>query len=324
MANAVVGDDVLSEDPTVIRLETMAAELLEKEAGLFLVSGTMANQVAVLTFTNPGDQILVHDQSHIYNLEVGGLSAICGVQPRAYKAENGIYPINEFAQQTHLTSIQSAPTRLLCIENSHDLNKGLAIPVQHINQVVNAAKKLDLAVYLDGARLFNAAVALNVDPAALTRSTDMASFCISKGLACPVGSLLVGSRDQITLARRMRQRLGGGWRQAGVLAAAGIIALEKMVKRLSEDHESASVLAAGLKRIGLGVEMSQVQTNIVLVDLSYMKIDANEFSTKLAARGVLVKPIDDFHLRLVTHLDFASSDIATTIAAFETVIESNC
>jgi threonine aldolase len=308
MCAAVVGDDVLGEDPTVKRLEALAAEMLGKEAGLFLTSGTMANQVAMLTLTNPGDQILVHDQSHIYNLEVGGLSATCGVQPRTFQVKNGIYPIDELVRQTHSASIQQAPTTLLCLENSHDLNQGLAIPSQHIDEVCLAAKDLNLGVYLDGARLFNAAIALNVDPAALTHS---------------VGSVLVGAREQIERAKRMRQRLGGGWRQAGILAAAGIIALEKLVDRLAKDHANARMLAADLKNIGLGIDEAQVQTNIILVNLSPLRVNAYDLSVRMAAKGILIKPIAQNRFRLVTHIDFDTSDIGKTVAAFKTALEEN-
>jgi threonine aldolase len=182
---------------------------------------------------------------------------------------------------------------------------------------------LNLAIYLDGARLFNAAIALDVAPAALTHSVDMAGFCISKGLACPIGSLLVGSRDHIDLAKRMRQRLGGGWRQAGILAAAGIIALEKMVSRLAEDHENARMLAADLKTVGLGIDEAQVQTNIILVNLSSFQVNAYDLSMRMAARGILIKPIDHYRIRLVTHIDFDSSDIGATVAAFEVALEEN-
>jgi threonine aldolase len=321
MYGAVVGDDVFGEDPTVKQLETMAAEMLNKEAGLFLVSGTMANQVAVLTLTKPGDQILVHDQSHIYNLEVGGLSATCGVQPRAFQVSNGVYPVDELAHQIYTASIQQAPTTLLCLENSHDLNQGLAIPGEHIDEVCQAAKDLNLAVYLDGARLFNAAIALDVDPAKLTRSVDLVAFCLSKGLACPVGSVLVGPHKLIDIAKRMRQRLGGGWRQAGILAAAGIIALEKMVDRLAEDHENARKLAAHLKNIGLGIDEMQVQTNIVMVNISHLPINAYDLSERMEARGILIRPIDQSRFRLVTHKDFHASEIGMTVANFQKTLE---
>ncbi len=323
MCNAVVGDDVLGEDPTVRRLEALAAEMLGKEAGLFLASGTMANQVAVLTLTSPGDLVLVHDQSHIYNLELDGLVATCGVQPHVFQVRNGVYPVNELVRQTLHDSHQQAPTTLLCLENSHDLNQGLAIPSLHIDDACQAVKEFNLAVYLDGARIFNAAIALQTDPAALARSVDMAAFCLSKGLACPVGSVLVGSQRHIDLARRMRQRLGGGWRQAGILAAAGIYALENMIDRLVEDHQKARMLAADLKQIGFGIDGTQVQTNIILMDLSDLRINAYALAEQVATKGILVRPIDQNRIRLVTHLDFDTSDIDTTVAAFKTTLEEN-
>jgi threonine aldolase len=321
MCNAVVGDDVLGEDPTVKRLEAMAADMLGKEAGLFLTSGTMANQVAVLTLTRPGDQILVHDRSHIYNLEVDGLRTTCGVQPRVFQVRNGIYPVDELVHQINTTSIQQVPTTLLCLENSHDLNQGLAIPSDQIDEVCQAVKDLNLAVYLDGARLFNAAIALNVEPSTLTHSADMIAFCLSKGLACPVGSVLVGSRKQIELARRMRQRLGGGWRQAGILAAAGIYALENLIDRLAEDHENARELAMYLKNLGFGIDETQIQTNIILVNISHLTINAYDLSERMKAKGVLIRPIDQNTFRLVTHIDINPSDIATIVDAFTMDLE---
>ncbi len=323
MCAAVVGDDVMGEDPTVNRLEAIAAEMLGKEAGLFLASGTMANQVAVLSMTHPGDQVLVHDQSHIYALEIDGLRKTCGVLPRAFLAKHGIYPFDELIRETCAASVKQAPTTLLCLENSHDLNQGLAIPSQHIDEVCIAVKEQGLLVFLDGARLFNAAIALQVEPAALTRSVDMVAFCLTKGLACPVGSVLVGSREQIELARQMRQRLGGGWRQAGILAAAGILALEKMIDRLAEDHEKARLLATDLKHLGFEIDEAQVQTNIILVHLSHLQINAYELSGQLAVKGVLVRPVDQNRIRLVTHLDIHTSDIGKVVAAFKTTLEEN-
>ncbi len=323
MCTAVVGDDVFGEDPTVRRLEALAAEMLGKEAGLFLASGTMANQVAVLTLTHPGDQILVHDQSHIFNLELDGLRMTCGVQPLPFQVRNGIYPIDELVRRTDSAAAHGTPATLLCLENTHDLNQGLAIPSWHIDEVCRAVQDSNVAVFLDGARLFNAAIALDVDPVALTHSVDMAAFCLSKGLACPVGSVLVGSHKQIDLARRMRQRLGGGWRQAGILAAAGIFALEKMIDRLIEDHKKARILAADLKQAGLRIDEAQVQTNIILVDLSSFQITAYELSEQIAKKGILVRPIDQDRIRLVTHLDIDISDIDAIVAAFKTILEEN-
>ena len=220
MRNAVVGDDVLGEDPTTKQLEELAAGILGKEAGLFLSSGTMANQVAVLTMTKSGDQIIVHEDSHIYNLEVGGLSANLWGSNQAFSVCKWVLFLEAIKRQVHFPSIQQARTSLLCLENTHDLNRGLVIPAAHLIEVSEAVREMGLSVYLDGARIFNAAVASGEDPAEISRSSDMVGFCLTKGLACPVGSLLVGPKDLIKESRRMRQRLGGGWRQSGILAAA--------------------------------------------------------------------------------------------------------
>ena len=317
MHDAVVGDDVLGEDPTVSKLEAMAAEMLDKESGLFLASGTMANLVAVHALTRPGEQIIVHENAHIFNLEAGGLASICGVQARPISAKNGIYPVEEIRKHIHQASLQQAPTTLLCMENSHDLNRGLAIPAAHLNEVCKAVKEQGVQVYLDGARIFNAAVALNTEPSKLAAGFDLVAFCLSKGLACPIGSILLGSRNYINTARRTRQRLGGGWRQAGVIAAAGIVALVEMIERLAEDHENAKILAFRLENIGFNIDLHLVQTNIVFLDLAHHQIMAKDFADSLAKKSVLVKPVGTHAVRFVTHKDISNTDIETVVAKVE-------
>ena len=321
MRNAVVGDDVLGEDPTVRRLEELGAALLCKEEGLFLVSGTMANQVAVMTLCQRGDQIIVHNRSHIYNLEVGGLATTCGVQPRALSAPDGRYDLGELEREIHFTDLQKAPTALICLENTFDLNRGLVVPPEHVNEVIAVARRKGVRVFLDGARLFNAAVALEKTVAQLSEGVDAVAVCLSKGLACPVGSLLLGPGDFIAEARRMRQRMGGGWRQAGILAAAGIVALDEMIDRLSEDHENAHLLAEGLIELGLEVDLAQVQTNIIHIDLNPMGVDSATFCGHLARLGLKTKPIDSKEVRMVTHKDFVASDIGIVLKAVRCCLE---
>ena len=315
MKDAAVGDDVLYEDPTVRKLEEMGAELFGKEQGLLTVSGTMSNQVAVLSLCKKGDQIIVHDRSHMYNLEVAGLASIGGVQPRPVFALGGRYDLDELEREVFTSQIQTAPTRLICIENTFDLNRGLVIPKEHIDEVVHLAEKHNITVYMDGARVLNAAVKLNMNPAKLCEGVDALALCLSKALACPIGSLLVGSSEFIARARRMRQMLGGGWRQAGIIAAAGIVALEQMVDRLAEDHENARLLAEGLITLGLGIDSTQVQTNIIHIDLSVLGVTSVDFCSSLLEKGVKAKPVGLYEVRMITHKDFKASDIETVLDA---------
>ncbi len=321
MRDAPVGDDVLGEDPTVERLEAMAAERFGKEKGLFVTSGTMANQVTVMTLCQRGDQIIVHNNSHIYNLEVGGLASTCGVQPRAIHAPSGYFNLEELNREIHSPDIQRAPTTLICLENSFDLNRGLAVPRDHILQICTLAGKASVNTYMDGARVFNAAIALGTTVEQLTKGVDVVATCLSKGLGCPVGSLVMGDAAFIDEARRMRQRLGGGWRQAGILAAAGILALEEMVDRLAEDHDKARVLAHGLIELGLGVDPAQVHTNIIYVDLSPVGFDSARFADALAQLGVKIKPVGPMEFRMVTHKDTHSEDIPMVMEKVKICLE---
>lgn len=321
MRNAAVGDDVLGEDPTVQQLETMAANLFGKEAGLFVVSGTMANQVAVMTLCSRGDQIVVHDRSHIYNLEVGGLAGSCGVQARAIPAPNGQFDLGRLEEEIHHPELQKAPTTLICLENTFDLNRGLVVTPEHVKEVAKVAKRHGIKTFLDGARIFNAAVALDLPVSLLCANVDVVATCLSKGLGCPVGSLLMGKSEFISEARRMRQRLGGGWRQAGFLAAAGIVALEEMIERLKEDHINARHLAEGLVELGLDVDLGQVQTNIVHVGLEPIAMDSSTFCNDLSKLGVKAKPIGPRAVRMMTHKDVLSSDIDVVLGSVRTCIE---
>lgn len=314
MRDAEVGDVVMGDDPTVLRLERMGAELFGKEACLMTVSGTMSNQTAVLSMTGRGEQIIVHDKSHMFNLEVAGLAQISGVQPRTLPAPGGRYDLGELEANLIGTAIQTAPTTLVCMENTFNLNQGLVVEKEHIDQVCELAHGKGVPVYMDGARILNAAAALDMEPDVLCRETDAVSVCLSKALGCPVGSLLAGSAEMIEKARRMRQMLGGGWRQGGVLAAAGIVALNRW-KELKQDHLRARSLAEGLLKLGLGVNLEQVQTNIIRIDLSPVDLTAAAFCGRLAEFGVLAKPVELQAVRMICHRDVGDEKISAVLQA---------
>lgn len=320
MFDAIVGDSVMGDDPTVLKLEKIAANLFNKEAALFLASGTMANQVAVLSLTHLGDQVIIHEMSHMNNLEVAGLSSTCGVQVRAIPAPSGRFDLDRLQQEIHLPDIQRAPTTLICLENTFDLNKGLVVHPDHYAEIRKIADNFHIPIYLDGARVFNAAIALNKSVAEMCESVDAVGVCLTKGLGCPVGSLLMGSQEFINRAIRMRQRLGGGWRQAGVIAAAGIVGLEQMIDRISDDHKNARLLATGLIELGLKIDLEQVQTNIINVELP---MSATVFYYELQKMGVKVKIIGNHHVRLVTHKDFPMSEIDQVISKVEICLRNN-
>jgi len=313
MYEAVVGDDVYLEDPTVNQLEQMAAEKFNKEAALLVVSGTMANILAISTLCNHGDQAVVYRSSHIYNLEVGAITNVCGVQPRAIHSLNGEIDTDQFKQQIIKADIQRAPTTLLCLENSFDLDQGLALAPGQLKNAVSLAKKNGLSLYLDGARIFNTSIALGIPVSELCSQMDAISFCLSKGLGCPIGAILLGRKSFIEKARRNRQGLGGGWRQAGVIAAAGIVALDQMVERLVDDHNHARRLAGALSSMGFNINMDNVQTNIINADISPWKIKTTEIKFRLSDEMIYIKAIDDSRIRMVTHKDVSNSDIDRVI-----------
>ena len=302
MYNAKVGDDVLGDDPTVLELQEMGAKLFGKEAGLFTASGSMSNEVAVLTLTNKGEQVVCHDKSHIYNLEVGGLAQLCGVQPRPIKAVNGVFDLEELEANIIAPSIQNPPTTLICMENTFDLNQGLIVSKEHIDAVCEIAHKHNIPVYMDGARILNAAVAAGIEPSVMCENIDMVSLCLSKALRCPIGSLLMGKKEDIARAKVMRQMLGGGWRQAGVVAAAGIVGLSHY-KDLAYDHQKAKDLTKKLQSIGLGIDDAQVQTNVIRINTEPVGLTAKEFVEKMDEQGIKVKPVGAYHVRMIMHGD---------------------
>jgi threonine aldolase len=318
MAEAEVGDDVYGEDPTVNRLQEKAAEITGTEAALFVPSGTMGNQVAIAVHTRPGQEVIVEATSHIYNVEMATMARFSGVQPRVVFGERGVFSAEQVRQAIRPKLYYLAQTGLVCLENTHNAAGGRIWPLSVAREILEVAHAQGIPVHLDGARIFNASVATGIPVSELVRGFDSVMFCLSKGLGCPVGSLLCGSREFIEEARRVRKALGGGMRQAGILAAAGLYALEHHVERLAEDHENARILAQGLSEIPC-LSVTPPETNIVMVEI-LRGPTAAELAERLKRRGVLVAPAgagtEARKLRLVTHLDVSREDILRTIDLF--------
>lgn len=318
MAAAEVGDDVYGEDPTVNRLQHRAAEIFEKEAALFIPSGTMGNQIAVKVHTKPGDEAIIEDRGHIYLHEMGAAALISGVSLKAVRSEDrsGHLTWNEIASVLSVgTGYDSSETGLICLENSHNIAGGTVMNAAHCAQLCEKAHGFGIPVHLDGARIFNAAVALETSVADLTRNCDSVQFCLSKGLGAPVGSVLIGSQVFIEKARSWRKRLGGGMRQAGILAAAGLIALEESLKRLDEDHVNARRLAEGLAEIrGIRVDPEKVVTNIVIFDVEEVGVGQADLCGRLEDNGVLAFGWDNV-IRMVTHDGISAADIDEALVA---------
>lgn len=310
MFTAAVGDDVFGEDPTVNRLETLAAQKMGKEVALFTASGTMTNLIAVLTHTTHGNEIILGSESHIFLNEVGGAAALGGVMVHTVTNDaGGRLPLADIENAIRDKNIHYPVTTLLCLENTQNRCGGAVLTPEYTNQAVELAHRRGLKVHLDGARIFNAAVALGIPASELTRGVDSVGFCLSKGLSAPVGSVLCGSRDFIERARKKRKMLGGGMRQAGIIAAAGIVALETTIDRLADDHANARELAGGLALIpGITLAQENVSSNIVIFDLS-PSIKLIDFIAKLDSCGVKVVRFGNNKLRAVTHRMVNTADI---------------
>lgn len=309
MAAAEVGDDVFHEDPTVHALEARAAELTGKDAALFVPSGTMANLIACKLHTQPGDEVIVERTSHLYRYEAAGFAAYAGVSVALVDGERGLLSPEQVDGAMRLDDVHQARSRLLWLENTHNAGGGSCWPLDRLAAVVAAGRAHGLAVHLDGARVWNACVAQGVPLAAIAAHVDALSFCFSKGLGCPVGSVLIGERAFVADARRVRKQLGGGMRQAGILAAAALHALDHHVERLAEDHANARLLADGLDGIaGLRVRRP-VETNIVLLDTSAARLGPMEVVGMLIGAGVRCLPMNATTVRLVTHLDVSRADV---------------
>jgi threonine aldolase len=315
IATAEVGDDVFGEDPTVLRLEALAAELTGKAQGLFVTSGTQGNLVALLTHCGRGDAALVGRDSHIYYYEGGGLAVLGGIMPYALDDSAGIPSPAAVEEQLLPANVHYAPRRLLCLENTHNRGGGLAVPPEPFQAVVSAARKGGLRLHLDGARLFNACVRWDVPPTAYTAGMDSVQICLSKGLGAPAGSLLCGEAEFIRAARHWRKRLGGGLRQAGILAAAGLDALTRNRARLAQDHEHAERLAALLAAGGLQVEESPWRTNMVFFGPPASDVSAAELVQRCEAAGVRLLTTGPDRIRAVLHLDVRKEDVARAARA---------
>lgn len=324
MAEAEVGDDVYGEDPTVNRLQTRAAEIFEKEAALFLPTGSMGNQIAVKLHTKPGQEVVIEERGHIYNYEMAAMSAVSGTLARPVKSadNSGILTWDEIFRAIHANDAPYyvARTGLVALENSHNLAGGTIMTVERTNEICEKSHRLDLPVHLDGARIFNAAVALNETVANLSRNVDSVQFCLSKGLGAPIGSMLLGTQEFIKEARVWRKLLGGGMRQVGILAAAGLIALEETPKRLYEDHENAKILAAGLAEMrGFQIDLEKVATNIVIFDVHHEKLSASQICAKLKEYQILASAFGN-SIRMVTHYDVSRQDIEKTLQSLRSII----
>jgi threonine aldolase len=319
MACADVGDDVWEEDPTVKRLEATAAERMGKPAGLFVASGTQGNLISVLAQTQPGQELVCDLDAHVFNYEVAGAAVIGNVQTRPVKTERGFLSPAQVREAIRPANIHIPPTGLVCLENTHNRHGGTCCTPEEIAAVADAAHGAGVPVHLDGARLFNAAVALGRPAREFTRHVDSVTFCLSKGLAAPVGSVICGSPELVARARRIRKMLGGGMRQVGILAAAGLVALERMVDRLADDHANARTLAEGIARLPrIRLELATVQTNIVIFFVDRADGVA-ELVQGCAARKVKVHGIGPTSIRCVTHKDVDAADIARTLDALREI-----
>ncbi len=316
MAQAEVGDDVFGEDPSVNRLQEMGAAATGKEAALFVPSGIMANQLAIRAQTQPGDEVILESQAHIFHYEAGAGGALSGVQFYCLEGRGGILQADQVRAAIRTTDYYLPPTRLICLENTHNRAGGTVYPLDAIEAIRAEADRHGLSMHLDGARLFNACVSSGLPPSRYSRYFDTVSFCLSKGLGAPVGSLICGSKALMARIRRLRRMFGGGMRQAGILAAAGIYALKHHVERLAEDHRHARLLAEGLANLkGIRLDPETVQTNIVVLDIAGWGQSPQEAADRLRDRGVLLVPFGSTLLRAVTHLDVTQKDIQATLAA---------
>ncbi len=315
MARAEVGDDVYGEDPTVNALESLAVERLGKAAAVFVPTGSMANLISIMAQTGKGDEVIVDSEAHTYLHESGAMTAVAGCHPRPLSTERGIISPAQFEAALRPSDAHYPPTRLVVVENTHNRHGGTVATAEQIDDLAAAAHRHGVKVHLDGARLFNAAVALGVPASRLAANVDSVTFCVSKALSAPVGSVLSGDADMIVRARRFRKMVGGGMRQAGVLAAAGIVALEQMVDRLADDHRVARALAESLAALpGLSIDLSRVQSNIIRIDLGDR--DARKLAGELSTRGVKVGVTGAHRTRLVTNRHVTTDDIPVVVEAF--------
>ena len=321
MAEAEVGDDVYLEDPTVNQLQARAAELFGREAGLFVPSGSMGNLACIMAQTARGQEVICEAAGHIYNYEMASMCALGGVLPRVVPAENGIMMWEQIARAVREKAYYRAQTGLVALENTHNMAGGTVYPTALANEICSRAHAAGLKVHLDGARIFNAAVYLGEHVAEITKQFDSVQFCLSKGLGAPVGSMIVGSKDLIERCRVIRKMLGGGMRQVGVVAAAGLVALEEGPKSLPVDHENAQILAKGLTKLpGIRIDPAKVQTNIVIFDVADTGLAAPALVEKLNQRKVLTGAVDGSRIRVVTHRDVSRTDCQQAVQVIGEVL----
>jgi threonine aldolase len=311
MAEAVVGDEQKREDPTVIALEERAADLLGQEEAVYLPTATMANQIALRVLSEPGDEVVAEGMAHVFRYELGGPAVHSGLAMKPLQTDTGIFTVEQVREAISPPGdLHTAPTRILCLENTHNGGGGRVWRLAHLRAVVAEARRHDLRVHLDGARLMNAAVASGTAAAEYGREFDTVTLCLSKGLGCPLGAIVAGSRERMAKARRMKHLFGGAMRQAGIVAAAGIYALEYNVERLADDHANARRLGEALAEAGLPVDLEQVETNFVLVDVGRIGLGADEAVARLRAEDVLLSfAAKKDVLRAVTHLDVSAEEI---------------
>jgi threonine aldolase len=321
MMEAEVGDDVYGEDPTVNRLEQRAAEIAGKEAALFVPTGTMGNTIAVKLLTEHGEEVICDARSHVFEYELAMMAWFSGCLVRTIASENGVLTWDAIKAVIRPLSGHWAPTGLIEIENTHNMAGGTVYPLRTIREICDGAHEMGLRVHMDGARVFNAASALGVPVREIVAPVDTVMFCLSKALGAPVGSMLAGPKELIAKGRLYRKRLGGGMRQVGVLAAAGLIALEETPKRLHDDHCNAKFLAEGFSRIkGIAIDPAKVASNIVIFDVTGTGLASAEISAKLKAAGVLINGINPRQMRAVTHYDVTRADCSQALEALAAAV----
>ena len=319
MAEAEVGDDVFSEDPTVNRLEKIAASRMGKEAAVFVPSGTMGNLISMLSHCSRGDEVILGDQSHIFLNEVGGISALGGIHPHIISNESdGTLNLETVEKKIRASDLHYPPTRVIALENTHNYCMGTPIKPEYMQQIGNLAKRYNLKIHIDGARIFNASVAMRVDVKDLVREVDSVMFCLSKGLSAPVGSLVCGNKKFIDEARKWRKMVGGGMRQSGHLAAAGIIALDELVNELKKDHSNAQALAQGLSMLrGIVLKPALIKTNIIFFSLEHPALSPEEYLKKLELQGIKMLMIQPGVFRAVLHREISEFQVEQVIRTSE-------
>lgn len=319
MANAEVGDDVYGDDPTVKKLEKLAAQIIGKEDALFVPSGTFGNQLALLTHTRRGDEVILEANSHIIIHEVGAAAVIAGVHIKAIEGQNGVMNPEDVEKAIRDEDIHFPDTGLICMENAHSC--GAVVNIENMKKIKDIAVVNNIPVHLDGARVFNAAMSLKVDVKEITKNCDSVMFCLSKGLCAPIGSILAGSRDFIKRARKNRKLMGGGLRQVGIIAAAGIIALESMIDRLEEDHENCRYLAEELAKFeGIEVKFDRNDISMVFFEMSDEVIKEKEFISKMLERNIRINGKEDGEYRFVTNKDVTKEDIGYVLSQIKEIL----